>query len=83
VLQSTKKFRPKVLQLRELISRQTQVVCLTATLPLRREPVFMSTIDMEPSEVRIIRESIVRPNIGYSVITYDGEVETLRHIQGV
>jgi superfamily II DNA helicase RecQ len=51
VLQSTKKFRPKVLQLRELISRQTQVVCLTATLPPRREPAFMSTMDMEPSEV--------------------------------
>jgi superfamily II DNA helicase RecQ len=80
VLQSTKKFRPKVLQLRELISRQTQVVCLTATLPPRREPAFMSTMDMEPSEVRMIRESTVRPNIGYSVITYDGEVETLRYI---
>ncbi|KAL1582253.1 hypothetical protein WHR41_09118 [Cladosporium halotolerans] len=91
VLQSTKKFRntewhssmmtrSKVLQLRELISRQTQVVCLTATLPPRREPAFMSTMDMEPSEVRMIRESTVRPNIGYSVITYDGEVETLRHI---
>jgi superfamily II DNA helicase RecQ len=80
VLQSTKKFRPKVLQLRELISRQTQVVCLTATLPPRREPAFMSTMDMQPSEVRMIRESTVRPNIRYSVITYDGEVETLRHI---
>jgi superfamily II DNA helicase RecQ len=40
----------------------------------------MSTIDIEPSEVRIIRESTVRPNIGYSVITYDSEVETLRQI---
>lgn len=40
----------------------------------------MSTIDMEPSEVRIIRESTIRPNIGYSVITYDSKVETLRHI---
>jgi superfamily II DNA helicase RecQ len=77
VLQSTKKFRPKVLQLRELISRQTQVVCLTATLPLRREPAFMSIIDIEPSEVRMIRESTVRPNIQYSVIAYDGEVEML------
>ncbi|GAB7336613.1 hypothetical protein MBLNU13_g10310t1 [Cladosporium sp. NU13] len=48
VLQSTKKFRPKVLQLRDLISRQTQVVCLTATLPPRREPSFMSIMDMEP-----------------------------------
>ena len=80
VLQSTKKFRPKVLQLRELISRQTQVVCLTATLPPRREPAFMSIMDMEPSEVRMIRESTVRPNIRYSVIAYDGEVETLRQV---
>jgi hypothetical protein len=55
-------------------------VCLIATLPLRREPAFMSTMDIEPSEVRMIREPTVRPNIGYSVITYDGEVETLRHI---
>jgi superfamily II DNA helicase RecQ len=80
VLQSTKKFRPKVLQLRELISRQTQVVCLTATLLLRREPAFMSIMDMEPSEVCMIRESTVRPNIRYSVIAYDGEVETLRQV---
>jgi hypothetical protein len=35
---------------------------------------------MDPSEVCIVRESTVRPNIWYSVITYDGEVETLRHI---
>jgi superfamily II DNA helicase RecQ len=80
VLQSTKTFRPKVLQLRELVGRQTQVVCLTATLPLRREPAFMSIVDMEPSEVRMIRESTVRPNIRYSVIAYDGEVETLRQV---
>ena len=80
VLQSTKKFRPKVLQLRDLISRQTQVVCLTATLPPRREPAFMSVMDMEPDEVSIIREPTTRPNIRYSVITYDGETETLRRI---
>jgi superfamily II DNA helicase RecQ len=80
VLQSTKKFRPKVLQLRELIGRQTQVVCLIATLPPRREPAFIATIDIDPSEVRMIRESTVRPNIRYSVITYDSEMETLRHI---
>jgi superfamily II DNA helicase RecQ len=53
---------------------------LTATLPPRRELAFMATIDMDPSEVRMIRESTVRPNIRYSVITYDGEMETLRHI---
>ena len=80
VLQSTKKFRPKVLQLRDLISRQTQVVCLTATLLPQREPAFMSVMDMEPDEVSIIREPTTRPNIRYSVITYDGETETLRRI---
>jgi superfamily II DNA helicase RecQ len=40
----------------------------------------MSIIDIEPSEVRMIRESTVRPNIRYSVIAYDGEVETLRQV---
>jgi hypothetical protein len=55
-------------------------VCLIATLLLQRELAFMSTMDIEPSEVRMIREPTVRPNIGYSVITYDGEVETLQHI---
>jgi superfamily II DNA helicase RecQ len=77
VLQSIKKFRPKVLQLRELISRQTQVVYLTAMLLLRRELGFMSIIDIESSEVRMIRESTIQPNIRYSIIAYDGEVETL------
>jgi superfamily II DNA helicase RecQ len=81
VLQSTKTFRPKVLQLRELVSRQTQVVCLTATLPPRHEPAFMSTMDIEPSEVHMIRESTVQPNIRYSVIVYNGEsVDTLRQV---
>jgi hypothetical protein len=28
----------------------------------------------------MIREPTIRPNIGYSMIIYNGEVETLRHI---
>jgi hypothetical protein len=40
----------------------------------------MSIIDMEPSKVRMIRESTVRPNIWYSVIAYDGKVETLQQV---
>jgi hypothetical protein len=44
----------------------------------RQEPVFMSIIDMEPSEVHMIQESTMQPNIQYSVIAYDGEVETLQ-----
>ena len=63
VLQPTPQFRPKVVQLRDAISRQTQVVCLTATLPPRQEGAFMSTMQIEPSEVKIIRQSTVRPNI--------------------
>lgn len=54
VLQLTKKFRPKVLQLRDLISQQTQVICLTATLLLQQEPLFMLIMDIEPSEVHMI-----------------------------
>ena len=40
----------------------------------------MLVIDIEPDEVSIIREPTTRPNIRYSVITYDGETETLRRI---
>jgi hypothetical protein len=40
----------------------------------------MSTIDIEPSEVHMIRESTMRPNIRYSVIAYDSEVEMLRQV---
>jgi len=40
----------------------------------------MLIMDMEPSEVRMIRESTMRPNIQYSVIAYDGEVETLQQV---
>jgi len=40
----------------------------------------MSAMAIDPKEVRMIQESTVRPNIRYSVITYDSEVETLRHI---
>lgn len=75
VLQSTRDFRPKVLQLRELISREVQVVCLTATLPPRREDAFMSAIDIDRGDVVIVRESTVRPNIAYSVTGYEGKEE--------
>ena len=49
-------------------------------MPPRRELVFISVIDIEPDEASIIREPTTRPNIRYSVITYDGETETLRRI---
>ncbi|KAK3619759.1 hypothetical protein LTR22_025864 [Elasticomyces elasticus] len=52
-----------------------QVVCLTAALPPQREIAFMSTMDIEPAEVNIIREITVRPNIAYSVVAYDGRNE--------
>ena len=35
----------------------------------------MRVMDIEPREVRIIRESTVRENIGYSVVAYDGAEE--------
>ena len=53
---------------------------MIATLPLRRELAFILVIDIEPDEVSIIREPTTRPNIRYSVITYNGETETLRRI---
>lgn len=40
----------------------------------------MSAMDMEHSEVYMIRESTVRANIRYSITTDDGEVEMLRQV---
>ncbi|KAK5110579.1 hypothetical protein LTR85_000994 [Meristemomyces frigidus] len=52
-LQSHEGWRPKVLQLRELAGRDTQVVCLTATLPPSKEDVFLEKMDMRVDGLKI------------------------------
>nr|POE87058.1 atp-dependent dna helicase tlh1 [Quercus suber] len=82
ILQSHQEWRPQVLQLRELAGRDTQVVCLTATLPPKRQDEFLEKMDMQVPRLAILRDSTVRPNIAYSVEEYDAndEVEFLRRL---
>jgi superfamily II DNA helicase RecQ len=82
VLQSDEKWRPKMLQLRELAGRDTQVVCLTATLPPKKEDEFLERMDMKVDGLQILRDITVRPNIAYIVEEYDeeDEVEFLREL---
>lgn len=52
-------------------------MCLTATSPPWCEATFLRVMDVGPSEVKIVRESTVRPNIAYSVVAYDGVEENV------
>jgi hypothetical protein len=71
-----------VLQLRELAGRDTQVVCLTATLPPSKQDVFLEKMDMRVDGSKVLRDSTVRPNIAYRIEEYDAEdeVEFLREL---
>lgn len=75
ILQSSEKWRPQVLQLRELAGQDVQVVCLTATLPPQKEEAFLEAMDMRVNGLQILRDITVRPNIAYSVKEYEAEEE--------
>ena len=82
ILQSHDGWRPKVLQLRELAGRDTQVVCLTATLPPSKQETFLKRMDMHETTTKILRDVTVRPNIAYRIAEYEAaeEVEFLREL---
>ena len=82
ILQSNEKWRPRVLQLRELAGQDVQVVCLTATLPPQKEDAFLEAMDMRVDGLQILRDVTVRPNIAYSVEEYEAgeEVEVLQEL---
>lgn len=82
ILQSNEKWRPKMLQLRELAGRDVQVVCLTATLPPKKEDDFLERMDMKVDGLKILRDITVRPNIAYSVRQYD-EAEEMEYVRAL
>ena len=71
VLESTPKWRPDVLRLKELSDKSVQVVYLTATLPPSDEEEFNEAVGVLPSEMTSIRESTCRSNVAYSVMDYE------------
>jgi hypothetical protein len=76
VLDSTKTWRPKVLELAEFARRGCQMVYLTATLPPKEEPSWLEAMGLEKKQVRMIRDSTTRRNITY--LEYDKQEEEER-----
>ena len=73
IMQSMDTWRPNVRESRALAGRPTQVVCLTAALPLTKQAEFMSAMNLDEKEVAMLREATTRPNIAYTVRNYDAE----------
>ena len=61
-------FRKHLQAMGRLGAAETQMVLLTATLPPSMESSLWDRMYWQPNEVRLIRASTVRKNIGYSVV---------------
>lgn len=75
MLDSTPDWRPKMLQLSEMVGKDVPVVYLTATLPPAEEPEFYQAIGVDEREMVVFRDVTTRPNIAYSVVPYRREEE--------
>ncbi|RFN54793.1 putative ATP-dependent dna helicase q1 [Fusarium flagelliforme] len=72
VLDSTRQFRPQLLQLGEVVNNWgVQVVCLTATLALDDEPEFFRRMKLSKDHLLLFRERTTRKNIRYRVEIVD------------
>ncbi|KAL4971198.1 P-loop containing nucleoside triphosphate hydrolase protein [Aspergillus desertorum] len=67
ILNQQKDFRPAMARLGRLVSAQTQMVFLTATLPPTEEATFLHRIKHRASEVGIYRARTSRRNVAYRV----------------
>ncbi|KAL4934738.1 hypothetical protein BDV06DRAFT_229585 [Aspergillus oleicola] len=67
ILNQQKDFRPAMARLGRLVSAQTQLVFLTATLPPTSEAMFLHRIKHQASEVGIYRARTSRRNVAYRV----------------
>ncbi|KAK5109836.1 hypothetical protein LTR85_002041 [Meristemomyces frigidus] len=66
-------FRPDISRLYEMTEKKTQVVFLTATLPLSEEAQFCRAMSLSRSDVVTFRDVTTRPNFAYSVMEYERE----------
>ncbi|KAF4436754.1 putative ATP-dependent DNA helicase Q1 [Fusarium austroafricanum] len=72
VLDSTKQFRPQLLELGEVVNDWgVQVVCLIATLALDDEPEFFRRMRLSKAYLLLFRERTTRKNIRYCVEVVD------------
>jgi superfamily II DNA helicase RecQ len=68
-------FREGLTRLGSLVSAHIQMLLLTATLPPSDEAQLMSCMFWKADEVTMVRTSMVRPNIEYSVVAGRPEFE--------
>jgi superfamily II DNA helicase RecQ len=69
VLSQDREFRPLMKELGQLRSAQTQMICLTATLPPSEEPEFCRRMIWTEGDVTWHRGRSHRPNVAYRVHT--------------
>lgn len=68
IFDSSEKFRPKIRDLNQLPRFETQLIYLTATLPVKTEAQWFSLMGIDRNRTQIIRTPTTRPNIQYSVV---------------
>jgi superfamily II DNA helicase RecQ len=73
VLDSGHGWRPKLLQLSQLVEQRCQLVYLTATLPPTDEKAFFHCSGLDPANVLLFRDPTTRPNIAYQVVEYNAQ----------
>ena len=77
ILDSGEDFRPKVLELRQLMSIGCQMVMLTATLPPQEEDEFFRRMGLHTVRALTFRARTTRGNIQYRVRPWDGKEEVV------
>ena len=76
VLDSTNKWRPDMLRLKEMLAKGVQMVYLTATLPAREMGRFFEIMGLREEELTQIRSATTRKNVEYRVEEYEARQET-------
>ncbi|KAF4985574.1 hypothetical protein FGRMN_11159 [Fusarium graminum] len=71
ILEGNLAFRPKLQELGRLAQHGIQMVYLTATLPIAQEARFFSLIYSTPKTATFFRFPTTRPNIRYSISSFD------------
>jgi superfamily II DNA helicase RecQ len=84
VLDSRPDFRPKMKEAGAVIVKQgVQMMYLTATLCPNEEQEFMRIMKVQVLSKQIFRAPTSRPNIVYSVVEHEAEVEELSAVQAL
>jgi superfamily II DNA helicase RecQ len=79
ILNDQDRFRTRLQRLGGLASARTQMILLTATLPLCQEGLLIERMGWRREEVTLLRMATVRKNIRYRVIRADAKLRAGQH----